>query len=83
MDATLEEIIAAAEGFLRAFELVFDQDWEYTLSNITGDARASVIAEGGTFILPGVSDEASNWANRAHLLAEYHRLVELVDPMIG
>jgi hypothetical protein len=62
--------------FVRSFELVFDNDWDFTKSSISDEY---FIAKGGTFINPKVSDESNNSANRGSLLDSYRRLIKVLD----
>jgi hypothetical protein len=62
--------------FLQQFELVFDDDWEFSQTCLGDDNRDSFVADGGTFLNPGVRDEANNWGNRGSLLRAYRHLVE-------
>jgi hypothetical protein len=55
------------------FELVFDNDWEFTLHGISGIE--------GTFLNPRErgqpmteEDESNNWANRGALLSSFRQL---------
>lgn len=86
------------QEFLDAFEEVFDRDWTYTsemlgIQEETASQRQEaakfgleaipVIAEGGTFLRPGVDDEVEDWGNRARLLAAYRALRNEVSGRSG
>lgn len=72
-----EDFRNALADFMNAFHLVFDGDWEFSAMNLDSDNRGFYIAEGGTFINPGIpiEDEDNNWGNRGSLLASYRRLL--------
>lgn len=72
MDSNLEDKL---RRFMTAFELVFDNDWEFTESAINGDMCMWMIAADGTFLRPKVLDESNNWCNRGNLLKAYRELV--------
>jgi hypothetical protein len=61
--------------FMSSFELVFDNDWEFSQGCLRDDWQQHFIVPGGTFLNPGVNDESNNWANRGHLLDVHRRLV--------
>ncbi len=84
---------SATRDFLRAFEAVFDEDWEYSKEALgiyeappSKDSAAQPegpddswpIAKGGTFLHPRVSDEIDDWGNRGKLLAAYRELKRLI-----
>ena len=71
----------AVSDFIDHFELVFDNDWEYTLDNLSPDAVHCFIEKEGTFIHPGVDDESNNWGNRGSLLNAYRYLDELMKEL--
>ncbi len=73
MDSNLKD---AVTKFIKAFEQVFDEDWEYTKSNLNVE---DYISPKGTFINPKVEDEIEDWGNRALLLKEYRRLKNLLS----
>jgi hypothetical protein len=75
------ELISRVLRFLYAFELVFDQDWDFTKGTICDDKeyRECFIAEDGTFLdpFPGehfTGGQGDNWCNRSHLLSDYREL---------
>lgn len=55
-------------SFLDSFELVFENDWDVSISRLA-DTNNHYISEHGTFLNPGVDDESNNWGNRGSLLA--------------
>lgn len=70
------ELSKRIQDFLWAFELVFDNDWDYTKLSILDEY---LISDKGTFInpFPGkhfTGGKGDNWANRSHLLAAYREL---------
>ena len=73
--AELRKLLNAYHDFLDAFEMVFHLDWETTRGNICKDFY---ISPSGTFIEPGFSDEANNWAERGRLLACYRDIKALL-----
>jgi hypothetical protein len=81
MDNEKSELISRVAHFLGAFELVFDQDWDFTKGTICDDKeyRECFIAEKGTFLdpFPGehfTGGKGDNWANRSFLLSRYREL---------
>jgi hypothetical protein len=81
MDNEKSELISRVADFLGAFELVFDQDWDFTKGTICDDKeyRECFIAEKGTFLdpFPGehfTGGKGDNWANRSFLLSRYREL---------
>jgi len=81
MDNKESELISRVAHFLGAFELVFDQDWDFTKGTICDDKeyRECFIAEKGTFLdpFPGehfTGGQGDNWANRSFLLSRYREL---------
>jgi hypothetical protein len=74
-----EELLDAVVDFVEHFELVFDADWEVTQANIRNSEF--LISERGTFVEPGVEDEANNWGNRGSLLDSYRHLRALLDEL--
>ncbi len=73
MDTELQNALLSFMGY---FELVFDNDWELTKTRLEGPEY--YVAEGGTFLNPGVEDEENNWANRARVLESYRALKTLL-----
>lgn len=69
--AQLERALAAYSEFLRDFEIMFNDDWDYTESAIKDGWVGT-----GTFLDTGMSeyDESDNWACRGALLASYRKL---------
>ncbi len=67
----LERALAAYAVFLRDFEIMFNDDWDYTESAIKDGWVGT-----GTFLDTGMSeyDEGDNWACRGALLASYRKL---------
>ena len=70
-----EEMKNALTEFVSSFDLVFDEDWEFSKNCLRDDSQKSFIASDGTFLNPRVDDESNNWANRGHLLEVYRRLI--------
>jgi hypothetical protein len=69
-----------ATQFAESFELVFGIDWEFTKTVLNeAEVDPTLIAQDGTFLQPGVTDESNNWANRGSLLSIYRDLVEDLD----
>lgn len=77
----IEDAYAILKEFLESFELVFDEDWDYTQLNLGVDAQEprTSIAPKGTFLRPGVHDESNNWGNRGTLLAGYRQVRAMLD----
>lgn len=75
----LAGLISAVSEFLSMFELVFDQDWEFSRMNLEDENRDLYIRPGATFIAPGVGDESNNWANRGSLLSAYRALLSKLE----
>ena len=69
---TENELKSKVEDFLKAFEEVFEHDWDYT-SEMIGDEN-----EGCTFLNPGIEDETEDWGNRGILLQKYRHLVKFL-----
>ena len=69
-------LMDAVRDFIEHFELVFDNDWEYTAAAL--QIPDDFVNNEDTFQNPHVEDEANNWANRGSLLAAYRRLKSLV-----
>lgn len=69
-------IDGALRQFLWDFEGVFHQDSDFARTAIQNDPSGLLIDHDGTFLEPGVEDEANNWANRGNLLASYRALKE-------
>lgn len=70
---------------VQGMALVFDHDWEMTVSQLSISTDPWVIAPQGTFLRPHVADESNNWANRGAVLAAYRHAVQIlrargVDP---
>jgi hypothetical protein len=74
-DEELEKHIAS---FVNSFEVAFDNDWEFTHTNLQDEYRHLYVSPSGTFISPEVGDEYDNWANRGALLESYRDLVTLL-----
>ena len=68
----LDKLLRVLDEFLSAFELVFEDDWEFTQGCM--EQSEYFISEDGTFINPRVEDEGNNWANRGSLLESYREL---------
>lgn len=65
----------AVGDFIQSFELVFNNDWDFTADRCNDGAY---ISKTGTFLAPEVADESNNWANRGNLLASYRSLKSLM-----
>lgn len=74
------DTLGALFNFLEHFELVFDMDWEYTVSVLKDTFSRTEyhelgdgcwIEKNGTFIRTGIEDEGNNWFNRGSLLVSY------------
>jgi hypothetical protein len=68
-------------SFMHSFEWVFDGEWEVFTEAVIRDTDHIYIAEGGTFLNPGVEDESNNWANRGSLLGHYRRLKAIMEEL--
>lgn len=71
-----DELNTRLQRFLSAFELVFNNDWDFTKSSILDEY---LISQHGTFLdpFPGkhfTGGKGDNWANRSYLLAAYREL---------
>lgn len=67
-------VLVKLQQFLELFEAMFGAcDWSVTLANLQDDT-GNLIDPRGTFLVPGVADESSNWANRGALLGAYREL---------
>ena len=77
------EQVQALRDFITAFELVFDLDWQFTAAALNAEPDENYIAEGGTFLNPGVPDPSNNNANRGNLLSSYEHLKEVIDEALG
>jgi hypothetical protein len=74
-------VLSALQRFLETFGAVFGEaDWDATVERLSDEARRHYIAEGGTFLEPGIGDESRNWHNRGALLAEYRSLLRELQP---
>jgi hypothetical protein len=67
-----KSITTALQEFVRAFEVVFRSDWDYSKVMI-GDE-----AEGATFLEPQLEDESEDWGSRGELLEKYRVLVSVM-----
>lgn len=84
-----EEAIALRAGdfqrallaFLTSFDLVFDNDWEFSRQRLQSDELGMYIRNGQSFLNPGIEDESNNWGNRGSLLASYRRLLAVMQHM--
>jgi hypothetical protein len=70
------ELQERIQDFLQSFELVLDQDWDYTKMSLKSEY---LIGENGTFLdpFPGehfTGGKGDNWANRSSLLSAYREL---------
>ena len=80
----LHVIARDASDFLRAFRLVFHEDWTHTKSMLQGfdhstEGNATFInlGVGNTYHDPdGYTPESANWSNRGGLLDAYRQLSE-------
>ena len=77
----LREVVESIGEFTRSFELVFDNDWDFTLTMLRLDPHelGFYITPDGTFLNPGVQDESNNWANRGALLYAYRGLLRALE----
>ncbi len=81
------------QNFIKAFEEVFDKDWEYSkrMMGIYGQSEdqkmldkklgleiIDIISEEGTFLNPMVDDEIDDWGNRGNLLQQYRILKKIL-----
>lgn len=85
--ADLERALGALVEYMA---LVFDHDWDMTVSQLGARPDARVIAPRATFLNPLVEDESNNWANRGALLGAYRAAVAAirargigVDPVVA
>ena len=74
MDASSEQLDRAIAQFAGAFEVVFEEDWEYTLEQFLSQGKR--ISGEGTFLFPDTDSRGVNWNARATLLEAYERLVK-------
>ncbi len=72
---TTEELEKRLTQFIFAFESVFDNDWEFTHTNLQDEFRHIFVSPSGTFLNPDVEDEGNNWGNRGALLDAYRDLI--------
>jgi hypothetical protein len=77
-DQRAEKIEDAARTLVGAMEAIFGYDWDFTREQMQ-DLRY-LVADGGTFLEPGVSDESNNWGCRGGFLAAYRELADLLEP---
>ncbi len=80
----LQVIARDASDFVRAFRVVFHEDWHHTKAMLQGNELAT--ADKATFINLGVGNteedgdgytrESANWCNRGLLLDAYRQLSE-------
>jgi hypothetical protein len=77
-DDPTESLLDAMTQFVGAFEVVFQADWPYTLSNLKPGNVDGWIAPGHDFLDPGLP-EPSNWGARVALLGAYRRLVAQME----
>ena len=70
-------LLEAIDAFASMFELMFDNDWRTTQTNI-GES-SSLIDRKGTFLRPRVADEDNNWADRGALLGAYRHLLQCME----
>lgn len=71
-----DELKNRLSSFLHSFELVFDNDWDFTISRMVDEG---FIQKKGTFLNPFPGEhftggKGDNWANRSGLLAAYREL---------
>ena len=71
-----KELNRLISGFLSAYSLIFEEDWEYTKNCLENSHY--FISPTGTFINPNVTDEGNNWGNRVFLLNSYRRLIDYI-----
>lgn len=74
-----EEFKVRLQDFLDTFELVFDNDWEFTKLNVLDDSDDWIHRNNGTFLNPFPDEhftggKGDNWANRSSLLSAYREL---------
>jgi hypothetical protein len=89
-----DDTLTAVREFVQSFEAVFGTDWQYTKSMLgiqdQTPEQASAIRElglesiptvaiDGTFLSPGIDDEAEDWGHRGILLERYRRLKTLLE----
>ena len=72
---TTEELEARLSHFICAFEGLFDNDWDFTIGNLSDEFRDLFVSNDGTFLNPNVADEHNNWNNRGVLLDAYRDLI--------
>ena len=73
----MASLLQAIDEFASMFELVFDNDWPTTRTNM--EEAAHLIDRQGTFLRPLVEDEDNNWANRGALLGAYRHLLQCMN----
>lgn len=79
IEAGRRSLFTEAADFLELFEHVFEHDWDHSAHALNDESRPFFIAQGGTFLNPGVDDESSDWANRGALLEGYRDLKAALD----
>ena len=70
-------LLEAIDGVASTFELMFDNDWPTTLTNI-GEAEY-LVDRNTTFLRSLLPDEDNNWANHRALLGAYRRLLQCMQ----
>ena len=73
----LQRLQEALSDFVGSFELVFDNDWEFTCLALQNPEH--LIDHNGTFLNPRVDDESNNWGNRGSLLSSYRHLLSAME----
>ena len=74
---TMVSLLEAIDTFASMFDLVFDNDWQTTRTNIEEPSR--LIDRKGTFLRPLATDEDNGWANRGALLGAYRHLLQCME----
>jgi len=81
----MNDLESALVNFMTSFEMVFDEDWEYTMltmgmeDSLSDYVIADFYTKGGTFLNPKVPDESNNWFHRGWLLAAHRKLIHEME----
>ncbi|MBX3171623.1 MAG: hypothetical protein KF760_29710 [Candidatus Eremiobacteraeota bacterium] len=67
-----EQLKIAVARFTGAFELIFHEDWDYTLGQLQDSLERHVA--GGTFLRPGTDSRIINWGAVLCLYEAYEEL---------
>lgn len=66
--------------FLSSTKMLFDADWQYSLSCLSDESIGYFISPDGTFLNPDTGDdEGNNWGNRGGYLKSYRELHSFME----